>query len=143
WSDTHMKSCAHVEAHRESVQFRHDEVLEADAFELFGGPEYFGPDESRDVVDNRPLASGVLQIACEAIRAGFQRSHVDAFGDTVGDLGSLSRLKIESVEPLREIRHAVDVMTHHPEKRPRCAGEALKSHIHARAAERGMLLEEI
>ena len=79
-----MECGAHVEAHRQPVQLGHHDVLEARALQLVRGSEHLGSDEPGDVIDDRPRAGRSLNVPGDAVRAGFERHHVDAFRRAVG-----------------------------------------------------------
>ncbi len=132
--DAHVKRRAHIEAHRQAVQFRHHRVLEAGALELLSIPEHFRPDEAGDIVHDGPsvgriplgtvLARGgpadkpTTDVTRDAVRSRFQRAHVDPLGCAVGHLRPLPGLEVQPVEAAREVEHAIDVEAHHPSERP-------------------------
>jgi len=78
---------ADVQTHRQAVQPGHDHIFEADAFELIARAEHLRPDESGDVVDDRPGARALPDAASHAVRSSLERPHVHALGDAIGDLG--------------------------------------------------------
>src|ERR1041385_6866478 len=96
-----MKRGADVESHRDAVQTRHDEVLEARALQLFGGTEDLRTDETGDVVDNHPGARLAANRAGETIGARFERHHVDALCRAVGDRRALAGRSEEHTSELQ------------------------------------------
>src|SRR5262252_2433961 len=55
--NTHMKSRAHVESHRNAVQFGHQRVFQTSASQLVTGAKDFGTDKTCHVIDNHPCSS--------------------------------------------------------------------------------------
>ena len=114
-----MKRRTDIEPHGQSMKPRHDDVLETRALELMGRAEYFGTNESGDVIDDHPARAGLLaDITRHPIGPRFQRDHVHAFGGPVGHFGALSCLEVQAIERSGKVEHAVDVET---DRVTRCA----------------------
>src|SRR4029077_7770589 len=107
------------------------------------GPEHLWTDEPRDVVDDRPRAGRSLNMPGDAIRAGFERHHVDVFGRAVGNRRSLSRLEVAAVERARQVENAVDIEADHAGQRLRRSGQTLEANVDGRTLARPRLLDDV
>ena len=141
--DPHMKRGAHIEAHRQPVQLRHDDVFQTRALQLLAGPEHFRSDEAGDIVDDRPRTGLAAEVSRDAVGARLERHHVNAFRRTVGDGGSLAGLEVTPGKAAREIEHAINVESDHPAERRRRAGQALETDVDRRALTRPRLLDDV
>src|SRR5262249_47451026 len=118
-------------------------VLKTGAKKLSAAAKHFRPDEPRDVVDYHPRTGLALDVTSEAIRARFERDHIDAFISAVGYSRPLPGLKIQRIEALRLIEQTVDVQPQHSNQRPGRSGQTLETNIYPGVRPRGVLFHYV
>jgi hypothetical protein len=128
---SHVEGRADVEAHGDALQARHHEVFQAGPLQLLRRAEYFGADESGNVVDDHPCAGLLPDGAREPVRPRFERDHVDPFGRAIGHGGSLPGLEVQTVERTGEIQDRVCIEPDDAMQRSRCTGKTLEADVDA------------